>query len=228
MIGKIVLKVDGISCQSCIHRIEKSLNHQLGIINAKVNFATEKITIEYFVSLVDINDIKLKINDLGYEAYSIDNLKEVKQNKVNENEITLQYIQFIISIIFSFPFILSTLMYFLGITNTITEVLRNPYFQLILATPVQYILGWQFYKSAFIDLRNGNINIDVLIVLVTSSIYFYSLLNIIYQKIDTYFEISVILIILIIARNFFRSIMQNKSINTIENILELQENTAKF
>ena len=87
------------------------------------------------------------------------------------------------------------------------DILMNPWFQFILATPIQFIIGWQFYVGAYKNLRNGGFNMDVLVALGTSAAYFYS----IYETIKwfsgatnmphLYFETSAVLITLILSEN---------------------------
>lgn len=99
----------------------------------------------------------------------------------------------------------------------------NPWIQLILATPVQFIIGKQFYVGAYKALRNGGANMDVLVVMGTSAAYFYSL----YQAIVTagthhgphlYFETSAVLITLILLGKLFEAKAKGRSSEAIKKI----------
>src|SRR5690625_5470869 len=89
-------------------------------------------------------------------------------------------------------------------------ILMNPWLQLALATPVQFIVGAQFYKGAFNSLRNKSANMDVLVALGTSAAYFYSLylscewLNAgSIGSPELYFEASAVIITLIVLGKLF-------------------------
>src|SRR5690625_7471377 len=81
----------------------------------------------------------------------------------------------IISIILSIPLLITMLDHLFGIT--LPSILMNPWFQFVLATPVQFVIGWQFYKGAYHVLKTKSANMDVLVVLGTSAAYFYSLVE---------------------------------------------------
>lgn len=94
----------------------------------------------------------------------------------------------------------------------------NPWFQLVLATPVQFIVGGQFYKEAFNALRNKSANIDVLVALGTSAAYFYSL-YLALERVNVgsvghpelYFEASAVIITLIVFGKMFESRAKGKT-----------------
>ncbi len=111
------------------------------------------------------------------------------------------------------------------------DILMNPWFQMALATPIQFIIGKQFYVGAYKSLRNGSANMDVLVAMGTSAAYFYS----VYQAIVTvvsqhaphlYFETSAVLITLIILGKLFEAKAKGRSSEAIKKIMGLQVKTA--
>ena len=107
----------------------------------------------------------------------------------------------------------------------------NPWFQMLLATPVQFIVGKQFYVGAYKALRNGSANMDVLIAMGTSAAYFYS----VYQAVihagsphmaHLYFETSAVLITLIVLGKLFEAKAKGRSSEAIKKLMGLQAKTA--
>ncbi|MDN6063376.1 MAG: copper-translocating P-type ATPase, partial [Staphylococcus simulans] len=111
------------------------------------------------------------------------------------------------------------------------HVMTEPWFQFILATPVQFILGWQFYKGAYGALRNKSANMDVLVALGTSAAYFYSIyMWIIHageKHIPLYFETSAVLITLILLGKYFEAKAKGHASDAINKLLSLQVKEAR-
>ncbi|PZX03995.1 Cu+-exporting ATPase [Psychrobacillus insolitus] len=222
--------ITGMTCASCAMRIEKGLNKLEGVTFANVNLALENATIEYNPSQISITDIISRVEKLGYEAHIKDNDKEAVDYR--EEAIQKQKKKFIIAAILSFP-LLWTMVGHFSFTSFIymPEFLMNPWVQMALATPVQFIIGKQFYVSAYKALRNKSVNMDVLVVMGTSAAYFYS----VYQAIITtqehhtaqlYFETSSVLITLIILGKLFEAKAKGRSSEAIKKLMGLQAKTA--
>ncbi|RHW37508.1 Cu(2+)-exporting ATPase [Lysinibacillus yapensis] len=225
--------ITGMTCASCANRIEKGLNKMDGISVANVNLALEQATVEFNPSEVSIGEIIQRVEKLGYGAH----LKENEKNAVDyrEQAIQKQTRKFIISAILSLP-LLWTMVGHFSFTSFIymPEILMNPWVQMLLATPVQFMIGWQFYVSAFKAIKNGSANMDVLVVLGTSAAYFYS----VYQAIITsgshgahahpqlYFETSAVLITLILLGKLFEAKAKGRSSEAIKKLMGLQAKTA--
>jgi P-type Cu+ transporter len=227
---KAEFDITGMTCAACATRIEKGLNKMEGIATANVNLALEKATLEFNPSEVTISDIIAKVEKLGYGAHQkLDNKEQVDHR---EKHIKDQQRKFIISAILSLP-LLWTMVGHFSFTSFlyVPDILMNPWIQLILATPVQFIIGKQFYVGAYKALRNGSANMDVLVVMGTSAAYFYSL----YQAIVTagthhgphlYFETSAVLITLILLGKLFEARAKGRSSEAIKKLMGLQAKTA--
>ncbi|SDD71140.1 heavy metal translocating P-type ATPase [Sporomusa acidovorans] len=225
---KIDLKITGMTCAACSGRVERVLNKMLGVATAVVNLAVEKATIEYYPGIVNVSEIKSKIESLGYGAHDIADAGEVdKEKKAREAEVKGQRLRLAIATLFSLPLLLAMVLHMLGVMGTITELLMNPYLQLVLATPVQFIAGWQFYRGAFMALKNGSANMDVLVALGTSAAYFYSIANVFRNEPDLYFETSAILITLIILGKLLEATAKGRTSEAIKALMGLQAKTAR-
>jgi Cu+-exporting ATPase len=165
------LDVFGMTCAACSTRIEKVLNKQDGVKSANVNLTTETASVEYNPGLVDTKGIIDKIKKLGYDAQLKAEAEEKQTHK--EKEIKNMKTKLIVSAVLTAPLIVTMLVHLFNMNTP--YIFMNPWFQFALATPVQFIIGWQFYVGAYKNLRNGGANMDVLVALGTSAAYFYSL-----------------------------------------------------
>lgn len=228
---KAEFEITGMTCAACSSRIEKGLNKLEGVSKANVNLALEKATVEYNPSELSATDIIKKVQDLGYGASVKEDQKEGIDHR--EQEIKRQTRKFVFAVILSLP-LLWTMVGHFSFTSFIyvPEFLMNPWVQLLLATPVQFIIGKQFYVGAYKALKNKSANMDVLVALGTSAAYFYSL----YLSIrsigmhghtpELYYETSAILITLIILGKLFEAKAKGRSSEAIKKLMGLQAKTA--
>lgn len=229
---KAEFTVSGMTCAACANRVEKRLNKLEGVNQAAVNFALESATVDFNSDEISVNEMKSTITKLGYKL----EVKSDEQDASTDHrlqEIERQKKKFIISFILSFPLLWAMVSHF-SFTSFIylPDMLMNPWVQLILATPVQFIIGGQFYTGAYKALRNKSANMDVLVALGTSAAYFYSVYLSI-QSIgssehmtDLYFETSAVLITLIILGKLFEAKAKGRSSEAIKKLMGLQAKTA--
>ncbi|MCB5236083.1 heavy metal translocating P-type ATPase [Niallia circulans] len=228
---KLELDISGMTCAACATRIEKGLNKMTGVNKATVNLALENATIEYNPASIVPDELIGKISKLGYEATR----KESKQVTVNQKEAEFerQKRKFIFSMILSLPLLWAMVGHF-SFTSFIyvPDLFMNPWVQMALATPVQFLVGKQFYIGAYKALKNKSANMDVLVALGTSAAYFYSVylsfesLGHFGHPVGLYFETSAILITLIILGKLFETKAKGKSSEAIKKLMGLQAKTA--
>ncbi|WP_425495278.1 heavy metal translocating P-type ATPase [Paenibacillus tengchongensis] len=225
--------ISGMTCAACSARIEKTLGRMPGIAAVNVNLALETAHVEYSPGQVGTADIIDKVASLGYRAALKRDREEAADSR--SKEIVRKRNKWIVSAVLSFPLLWAMVAHF-SFTSWIPlpELLMNPWFQLALATPVQFLIGWQFYVSAYKALKNGSANMDVLVALGTSAAYFYSL----YLTIDSlsmsgmdhtvemYYETSAILITLILVGKWFEALAKGRSSEAIRSLMGLQAKTA--
>ncbi|MCA1000660.1 heavy metal translocating P-type ATPase [Bacillus thuringiensis] len=229
---KAEFTVSGMTCAACANRVEKRLNKLDGVNKATVNFALESATVDFNPNEVNVNEMKSAITKLGYKLeVKLDDQDASTDHRLQEIE--RQKKKFIISFILSFPLLWAMVSHF-AFTSFIylPDMLMNPWVQLALATPVQFIIGGQFYVGAYKALRNKSANMDVLVALGTSAAYFYSVYLSI-QSIgssehmtDLYFETSAVLITLIILGKLFEAKAKGRSSEAIKKLMGLQAKTA--
>jgi Cu+-exporting ATPase len=221
----------GMTCAACATRIEKGLNKMEGV-KATVNLALETARVEYTPSMVNTADLIKKVEQLGYQA--IPKAESSKNGDHRQKEIRRNQWKLIASAILSFPLLWAMVGHF-SFTSWIwvPDLFMNPWFQLTLATPVQFIIGSRFYVGAYKALRNGSANMDVLVALGTSAAYFYSVyltfesLNRYgHHQVDMYYETSSVLITLILLGKLFEALAKGRSSEAIKSLIGLQAKTA--
>ncbi|MBG9567120.1 heavy metal translocating P-type ATPase [Brevibacillus agri] len=222
---QVSLKIEGMTCAACATRIEKGLNKINGVIKANVNLTLERATVVYNPETVRPADLIQKIKDLGYGASL--HKEEAERADDRKKEIRFHQVRFIVSAILSVPLLYTMIAHFGWTGFYMPHFLMNPWFQFALATPVQFIIGWPFYRGAYKAIKNGSANMDVLVALGTSAAYFYSLAATIKGNADKlYFETSAILITLIVLGKLLEALAKGRTSEAIKKLMGLQAKTA--
>lgn len=227
--AEVRLTIYGMTCAACSQRIEKVLAKQSGIEQVSVNLTNETAHVHFYPDVISEQEIIDKIKNIGYDAKA----DEDKVSRQTNQEIQLGKMRtkLIIAALLSLPLLLTMLDHLLGVS--LPRIFMNPWFQLVLATPVQFIIGWQFYVGAYKSLRSKSANMDVLIVLGTSAAYFYSVYEGLKTLSDTayvphlYFETSAILITLILFGKYLESTAKGRTTEAISKLLALQAREAR-
>lgn len=151
-----------------------------------------------------------------------------REKKKREKEIKSLKTSFIISAILSLPLFSAMFFHMAGADNALSNLLNNGWFQLVLATPVQFIIGYRFYESAYKSLRGGGANMDVLVAMGTSAAYFFSIYNLLNGIEEYYFESSAVIITLILLGKTFEAVAKGKTSDAIKKLMGLQPKTARI
>ncbi|WP_246070644.1 heavy metal translocating P-type ATPase [Paenibacillus kobensis] len=235
------LQISGMTCAACANRIEKGLNKLAGVSTASVNFALETAHIEYDPAEVSLSDMERKVEQLGYKAV----LKQAATNSaaLHEETIKKQQLRFLVSALLSLPLLWTMVSHFAVLDWIyLPSWLENPWVQLALATPVQFIIGGPFYVGAYKALRSKSANMDVLVSLGTSAAYLFSLYETVNWELNKgtahghegmgmagpslYFETSAILITLVILGKLFEVRAKGRTSQAIQSLMKLQPKTA--
>ncbi|MDP2858145.1 MAG: heavy metal translocating P-type ATPase [Bacillota bacterium] len=225
------LKITGMTCASCASRVERALKGVAGVTGVAVNLATNRATVEYASGVVAIEDLIRSVEDTGYHATiaSRQEFDKDRERLERELEIKRQRNLLAFSAVFSAPLLWYMLAELFSLPHP--EIIRNPYFQFALATPVQFIGGWQFYTDSFNQLRHRSANMSVLIALGTSAAYFYSVAATFFPgKAGTamvYYETSSIILVLIIMGKMLEAVAKGRTSEAIRKLLGLRAKTAR-
>lgn len=213
------LIIDGMSCASCSSRIEKKLSKNEHIKSIVVNLTTSKATLDTD-NKIDIDDIIKIIQDMGYDAKLNQDIIVEDLSKSLENK----EFKLILSAILSLPLLLAMFDMIFNI-KYIPNFFMNSFFQLTLASVVQFYCGWQFYKGAYDSLKDFSANMDVLVAMGTTSAYIFSIYNLSNHE-HLYFETSAILITLILLGKYLEEIAKGKTTEAITKLLNLSPKEA--
>ncbi|MCM2989756.1 heavy metal translocating P-type ATPase [Bacillus safensis] len=226
--------IAGMTCAACANRIEKKINRMDGVDHGSVNFALETLQVTYHPGQMSTNDIKNAVQSIGYSLIepAVDQAEEGKKDH-RQAAIEKQTARFLFSMILSLPLLWAMVSHF-SFTSFIwlPEAFMNPWVQLALAAPVQFIVGWPFYVGAYKALRNKSANMDVLVALGTSAAFFYSLYESIQSAIRgtheaaLYYETSAVLITLIVLGKLMEARAKGRSSEAIQKLMGLQAKEA--
>jgi P-type Cu+ transporter len=172
--------------------------------------------------MIEEEDLLDAVDKAGYKA-EIERERDLdKEKERREKEIKSLKTSFIISAVLSLPLFAAMFFHMAGVET----ILTNGWFQLVLATPVQFIIGYRFYSGAYKSLRGGGANMDVLVAMGTSAAYFYSVYNVLVGVHEYYFEASAVIITLILLGKTFEAVAKGKTSEAIKKLMGLQPKTA--
>lgn len=158
---EVVLQILGMHCTACATGIESGLKRLDGVMEAGVNFATKEAVVKYDEDKVTLDKIKAAVKRGGYEA--VERVEDVSEKR--KEEVRERMLLFFIGLALTVPIVIIT--YFTGFP-------QKNYVLLALATPVQFIVGWHFYRGAYSSVRNRFADMNVLVALSSSVAYVYS------------------------------------------------------
>jgi len=219
------MPVSGMHCASCALNIESAIKKMEGVSSANVNFATEKLNVEFDENITGEEKIKKSVERLGYKVIEEEVSEEPsdREKEVREKEIKrLKHLLFL-SLILSIPvFILSFPEWFF------IEVPYQEIALLVLATPIQFLVGYRFYKGALLSLKTKSANMDTLIAVGTSAAYFYSLAIILLPSLGNYlyFDTSSIIITFIVLGKWLEAVSKGKASEAVKKLMGLKPKTA--
>ncbi len=220
------LDITGMHCASCATLITNRLKKESGVSYVNVNLTTEKASVDFDENKTNENNLIKVIESLGnYKAKIFGSDANSKDYETKKREKQLKKLRntFLFSLVFAIPaFLIGMVFMWIGI-----EVPYSGYILFGLATPVQFIIGWSIYKSAFSALKNKSANMDSLIAIGTSAAYFYSVYVIFFQPMENqYFEAAAILITFVILGRYLEAIAKGKTSEAIKKLMNLSPKIA--
>ncbi|MDD5247850.1 MAG: heavy metal translocating P-type ATPase [Rhodocyclaceae bacterium] len=222
----VELALGGMTCASCAARIERQLNKLPGV-EAVVNLAAEKAHVRYVPGLAAPDLLVATVVKTGFTASisTQDTHGEEKARKLAVYRAEVR--RFWIAAALTLPLV-GQMIFMAAGGMTHGEPLPR-WLQLLLATPVQFWIGWRFYVGGFNALRGGSGNMDVLVALGTSMAWIYSavvtLAGLDHQHV--YFEASATVITLVLLGKILEARAKAKTSAAIEALVKLQPQTAR-
>jgi len=220
---KSIFPVGGMTCASCVARVEEALLSVPGVISANVNLASEKATVEYTEG-TGIADLRQAVKDAGYELESeAETLEDV--TTAAQRELQGVRNRFIFAAILA-----SSIMALMWAPS----FAGKPYLLWALATPVQFWAGWRFYRGAWGALRHKTADMNTLVAVGTSAAYFYSMIAVLFPglfaaagvELGLYFDTSAMIITLILLGRFLETRARGQTSEAIKKLIGLNPKTA--
>ncbi|MBU1697666.1 MAG: heavy metal translocating P-type ATPase [Proteobacteria bacterium] len=230
-ISRKELPVTGMSCANCAANIERTLNKKVeGVVSATVNFASERLLVEYIPSIVSFDIILAQIRKVGFDLIVADEGQDEEdvEEIARHAEIKDQTQKFIVGVVFALPLFLISMSRDFALIGSWSHAPWVNWFFFFLATPVQFYTGIDYYVGAYKNLKNKNTNMDVLIALGSSVAYFYSLSILVLPGFGghVYFETSAVIITLIKLGKLLEARTKGKTGGAIKKLIGLQPKTA--
>jgi Cu+-exporting ATPase len=226
--GMADLVIQGMMDTNDGRRLEKGVRKLFGVMDMQINITNGKVNVKYIPTLISQNEIRKAIAAMGFKVLVLGEEGEDVEAKAREAEISHQRRLFIIALIFTVPlFLLSMANDFNLLPMSIGHQPWLNWVMFVLATPVQFYVGKQYYVGAYKSLRGGSANMDVLIALGSSVAYFYSIvvsLGLIPGHV--YFETAAVIITLILLGKFLEARAKGKTSEAIKKLLNLKAKSA--
>lgn len=209
--------------------LEKKLALVDGIKTVKTNVVLTSLTITYIPTLLSKQDLTNLVTSMGFKAIPVedDGTDEEMQARVKETQHQRNLL--VTGIVFTLPLFLLSMGRDFGFLPQ--SISTNPwlnYLLLLLATPVQFYVGWHFYVGAYKALRNGSANMDVLVALGSSVAYLYSI-PIVFGLLEghAYLETSAVIITLVRLGKFLEARAKGNTSEAIRKLQALKVKTAR-
>ncbi|MFW2490097.1 heavy metal translocating P-type ATPase [Clostridium chromiireducens] len=251
LIEKTTMRIEGMTCTLCTIIIENAIKQLDGVINIQAGYANEKVNIEYDNEKISLSKIKDKLKKSGYYLYDLD--EKIIQSSNKRSEVTRLRNLVIISFILTSPMIVMMILNGASDCCISFDILSKSSFgklvenlryktlflhdwklQLLLATPVQFIIGSRFYKKAYFALKSKIFNMDVLIVIGTTVTYLYSLYVSLFGAKNAsgmknvFYESSMVVITLVLFGKYLEEITKGRTSREIKSLIKLQAKTARI
>ncbi|MBP1741301.1 MAG: heavy metal translocating P-type ATPase [Deltaproteobacteria bacterium] len=226
----INIPVTGMSCANCALAIERTVKKVPGVVNASVNFASERASVEYIPSLTGIDEMIRAIEKAGYGAIRPDDTLEGEDAELQARraEIRDQTAKFAVGLAFTLPLFILSMGRDFGFFAAWAHAPWVNWLFLALATPVQFYTGWDYYSGGFKSLRNQSANMDVLVAMGSSVAYVYSLALLLVPALGhhVYFETSAVIITLIKLGKMLEARTKGRTGGAIRKLMKLRPKTA--
>ena len=225
----VTLAIGGMTCAACVSHIENALTGVDGVLSAEVNLLSERATVRYIPGLASVSDMRLAVEDAGYSLISAVGEQD---ETATPREVTVLRRKLAFSL--GVAALVMALMFIPGVHEAMP--FSPDYLFLILATPVQFWGGRQFYHGAWGALKQGTSNMNTLIAVGTSVAYFYSVAVTLLQgtslfdsiQVFTFFDTSTAIIALVLLGRYLEANAKHRASSAIRALMNLQPTTAQI
>jgi len=224
------LPITGMSCANCAANIEKALVKNPAILQAAVNLASERTHIRYLPAAIGVGDVAKIITDAGYGVVlpAAEEEQADQESIARAREIGRQQRAFRVGLFFTLPLFIASMARDFGLLGHGAHAPWVNYLFWLLATPVQFYTGRDFYVNGFKSLKNKSANMDVLVAMGSSAAYFYSLALLVLPGAGghVYFETAAVIITLIKLGKLLEARAKGKTGAAIRKLMGLAPKTC--
>ena len=228
--GEADLAIRQISADVDALRLEKALAAKQGVLSAQVNVVTNHARVRYIPTLVSQLDLRRTVENAGFQTIETGLESEDAEAKARQAEIDTQFRLLIIGLVFTLPLFLFSMAKDLGILGMWAHEPWTRWMMLVVALPVQFYVGWQYYVGAFKSLRNGSANMDVLVAMGSSACLPIFSLPITFGWLSghVYFETAAVIITLIMLGKYLEVRAKGRTSEAIKKLMGLRSKTARM
>jgi len=205
-------RIKGMHCASCVSVIERSVKKQKGVESISVNLALENASVKFDPALIAEKDIEKVIESRGYKVIKDSDKRDAQKEAL---------FKFIFALVFTLP------VFILSMFISAGTIPYQAFIIWVLATPVQFVTGFEFYKKTIDALKSFSASMDTLVALGTSAAYFYSVYLIFAgHPHHLYFETSCVLITVILLGRYLEAAAKKKAADSIQKLINFAPKTA--
>jgi Cu+-exporting ATPase len=215
--------IDGMTCASCVFRVEKALKGVAGVADATVNLATQRAQVQWLDAAPQETALIAAVEAAGYGARRAEVTVDVEaEERAHAAALRRDLIVLGVAIALTLPLVVQMVLPFVGV-----DAMIPPLVQFALATPVQFWAGARFYKAAWPALKALTGNMDLLVVLGTSAAYGLSAVLAFTGGAELYFEASAAVITLVLLGRVLEKRAKHKTWAAIRALMHLRPETAR-
>ena len=233
---KFLYSIKGMTCASCVNRVEKVISKVEGVESVTVNLASHQAQVQVSNKNFQSQTVIEAVTKLGYESALLDELSEDSTENDQERESQKLKKDFILSAIVSSIVLVGSIPHMMeGWGSWVPESLSNPFMLLLLTTYVQLFPGWRFYRNSYKILKNKSADMNVLVAMGTTSAWVYSGAMTLFPETlsqmgfpyQLYYDVTTVITTLILLGRYFEAKAKGKTSTAIKKLMNLQAKTAK-
>ncbi|MHB8375347.1 MAG: heavy metal translocating P-type ATPase [Dehalococcoidia bacterium] len=220
----LTLDITGMTCASCVRRVERALSKVDGVESANVNFASETALVTADGEL-PVDALLAAVQKAGYAAKEAAAGDDRGGDREGHARRTLALVIF--GAVLAIPTVILTMAMDIAGLSVVSPRVHG-WIVLALATPIQVVLGWRYYKGSYASLRHLNPNMDVLIALGTSVAYAFGFWVVVWnQPYNMFFDVSAAVLVFITMGKYFEERSKGVASSAIRALLNLSAKSAR-
>ena len=232
---RIIAPVRGMHCAACVGRVERALTAVAGVESASVNLATEQATVAFDPARTDLVRLRAAVAAAGYELAEpqrepLPGGAVDRERAAREAAERRERLKFVVGAVLAAPVLLGSMA---DVLPWVPALLQNPWLQLVLTTPVQVWVGWQFHRGFVHDLRYRTATMSTLVSIGTNAAYLGSVAVTLWPHAFvrhgamTYYEVSAVVITLVVLGRWLEARARGRTSEAIRRLMTLAPRTAR-